>query len=253
MKLSASLPVVTYLSISALVVYGLYSAMQPRTISFFIDTQFAPQVVQQCQTLVTPQFLHEHSFGQAIQSVQHAVAGCEQCSIRQCGFQKAHVTVKGYAPFARINQNLVVTQQGTLIPAATMQEVILERLPAIKVIDPTIAQPDTVKNLFAFLRALPAALWENHAIIWANKTAIYLIDKATPDIAILAMHTTRFTPELLQAITALQEKITEAMKKKGHISQKKIIDVRVKGQIIIKHMQGGDYENTSGEKYYNGN
>jgi hypothetical protein len=254
MKFGVSVPLVSYLTMSLLVVYGVYIAVQPRVITLFVDGHFAPHVIQRCRGLLTPDFLQKHSSHDLLHCIKSNVIGIATCSIRYGGFQTAHVSIKGLAPFIKMNQNLVLTTAGTVVPASEFQEIILDRLPRVKMDDPTISEAHTVADFFTFMQALPEQLFENYAIVWRDKTTIYLIDQALPSVALVALYTTRFTPELMQAIAQLKEPLfKEAMNKKDRVVRKKIIDVRVKGQIIVRHMQGGDYESTSGEKYYNGN
>lgn len=253
MKFGISVPLFSYITVSVLLVYGLYTAVQPRVVSLFIDGNFSPRVVQRCRGLLTPDFLQKQSSRDVLHAIKNNVIGLATSSIRYRGFQTAHVSIKGLTPFIKINQNLVLTTAGTVIPADEFQEVILDRLPQVKMDDPTISDATTVADFFAFMQALPEQLFENHAIIWRDKTTIYLIDQATPAVVLVALSATRFTPALMQSIARLKEPMLTETYKKNREVRKKIIDVRVKGQIIVRHMQGGEYESTSGEKYYNGN
>lgn len=255
MRLEIPLPwsFVSYVAVCGIVLYGLYYAAQPRTIALVIDPQCSSLVHEQCRSLLTPQFVQQHSSRELFAELKKTVRSAQQCSLRHTGLQKAVIRIQGQKPFIRINNNFVLSASGVLLPAAELRPEILERLPAISVQAITAEQKEIIKDIFSCMQALPSDLIENHAIVWVHKTAIYFLDQATPDITVVATHTTTFTPELLKNITLLKAKTLEALKKKGQKAQKKIIDVRIPGQIVVRNMQGGEYENTTGEKYYNGN
>jgi hypothetical protein len=240
-----------FMMVSAFVVYGIYTAVQPRVITCSFEGAFSPQLKKRCCTLITPQFLKKQSRAAALQAIKDTVIGLEGCSIQNKGFQHVHVALTGIRPFVNMNDSLVLTTAGTTVPASEFDKDLLARLPLVHVEDPSITNPDTIAQFDAFMKALPHDFFEQMVIVWHDKTAIYLLDLNDPQKIIVAQHATRFTDAVRAIITQLQQQISEEPKKKGRGVRKKIVDVRVKGQIVIRNMQGGEYESTSWEKYYN--
>lgn len=227
-------------------VYGCYwykgVPVTQTTIALLMDPRAAHALTKKYKKLVTPELLRSHKIAGVAETIAQDMSSLAALSVRRLSNHTVVVQLKLKTPLVRVNEQYIVTIDGTLVSAAEYNEAVTAQLPVVRVADMR-SFGEQVPQLAKFIAALPAAIWEQYQIVWRNKTDIELVGDmpigSIGRISLRAWHATLFTTTLLNQIEQIKKDVQERKVTKNKQSAPQWrIDVRMEKQLVVSRVQG---------------
>lgn len=186
-------------------------------------------------------------------AVQKSFGHCSRITCRQKPSGLVQVAVDVDDPFFIVNEDLVLTEQGRLVPRDFFADESLVSLPRMRYTAASVAMPVISPALHTFLQQMPSALLAQHLIEYLSDEEVWLVHNehegaaeassvpaqpVTP--AYVCSVATRFDEPLLgrcaQVVADLEQQ-QALTKKKARTAW--VLDLRFDKQVILYPRMGG--------------
>ncbi len=191
-----------------------------------ISEQEQEKIVIACQSYSSAQTSEFFkSLGQQFPQIK-SVAVTQQ----PCGINK--IAIASYAPQARINDNMIVTELGALEPASHYNSSFTQQLVTISVPD---TKHDSLKELVSYIQISSPNVCQQFEMSWMRPTNIILRDKQQKNFIIACDDSRILEQSCVEKCETIYREMKEANKKK---TQHVVTDVRFDHQIIAYLKEG---------------
>lgn len=174
------------------------------------------------------------SYNEYIQELLTEIPALETIDIKLNRYKKLCIKAHARIPWIRINNNLVLTHDGFVIPSYFFNSDLVNHLPAIHADITTLESGEYNEQLFNFLRNLPKNFYPDVTIEWHNSTVIHITTPLFPGLIIITHASTLFNESLMQTLSAVCNDVQTAQRK----NMRCYADVRFKNHVILSHKKG---------------
>lgn len=212
----------------------LYRLIPSRTISYSCRTPLSVFAYQQLDKffLSNKQRMSSMSAAKLLTLLQTKLPSATAVRITKRHPGVMHIAISYDPPLALINQNIVITKHGSLVPATQLPAESVQKLPALQAPQLTREQAGDLARL---LERLPLSIFEQYTLVWESRERVRLIDK-TQGITLIMSATTAWTERLEQAVhdTLTQlDALHIPKKKKLKPNTPILLDLRHDGWLIL--------------------
>lgn len=157
-------------------------------------------------------------------------------AVQYLPLQTAHITIDGYDPLIRINDEQVLIENNAIITAANYGQFVLSNLYQLSLAGAT---PEKISSEItdSIKHAIHEKLFDHYTFHFANAQEWYLKDKEDPAFTLCC--NSRSVP--LGNIQKRYAQLKKEVLKKTDVKQKWMADVRFQNQIILSMSKGGHY------------
>lgn len=206
----------------------LYGAYVPKKITVATDVYCSPLVRARICALFTPHHIAVMPINALYKDINKIVAGVSAIEIVHDRPHHATLLVRTMAPCAVVNNQYVLTRNGTLVSLDEYGSEILRDLPHVIVIEEFFSQ-ESCRACTAWVMKLPAEILELFTISWYARSHIELVprDKNLSSLVFITWCYAVFTPEMMAAMKRVAQK-------------NKRIDLRVPRYAIVSPILRGN-------------
>lgn len=207
----------------------------------YVTFEFDPRLSPMARSAIS-HYVHEcqsHGYYNAraiVADIPNYFSSVRAISVQYLPLQTAHITIDGFDPLIRINEDQVLVENNSIIRSANYGQYVLSGLYQLSVagmapekVSPEIA--DSIKH------AIHEKLFDHYTFHFANAQEWYLNDKEDPAFTVCC--NARSVP--LGNIQKRYAQLKKEVLKKTDLKQKWMADVRFQNQIILSMSKGGHY------------
>lgn len=208
-------------------------------IAYTFDQRLAPTTIKQLKCAIHD-LVHEQLVPEEISSklITH-YAAVQTVAIAQTLPKTMHVAVTGRTPWVRINDNKLLTKDGTLVDQQQYVPAAYELLPGVS-ISRTMAQERSVVPAVMEVVSKCYPLLSAYTLVFHNETNIVLHDKQEGRFAIVCSVNQLPDQMTIERCNRIRQDLLERGKFTNQLSRVWLVDTRFSNQIIVSADHGGE-------------
>lgn len=150
------------------------------------------------------------------------------------------IVMQSHTPCARINDEFVMTDEGTIFAAAAFHEACVARLDHVVMPSCSYTTTAVSPSVCQSIKDLPSSLYENYNVQCLDDTAVCLEDKACPGFSIMCNAQSLPDEQLLYSCDQIKKDVAQGTARSRCMCWQ--ADVRFADQIIVSsHKRGASY------------
>jgi len=199
-----------------------------------IDSVFSQNLNQDISSFIIENYDQKSPMQGLLESVQEKFSAIRSVSVSLENSAALSISIKGHRPYILINDNLVATESGAILPLGNFADRSLRGLQRFDCSDQSVS--DTLKsNALTFFKSIPDPFFDLYSVRWESDDAIWFNHKEQKYSALVS-----FDWDMNIEDVYLCQKIQEAAVARQNEKRRKrkkrdvrwVCDLRFKGQVV---------------------
>lgn len=203
------------------------------------DPRIAHQTVKEVKGAVHDLIKQEVSFQYIADYLINHWPSVHAVAIAQTMPKKIHVAITARTPWVKVNENYVLTTDGTLVDQLQFVMSTYDTLPSIEV-PSRMTKERKVSEGFMKVLCHCYQLLSDYTLVFHNDTHIVLCDKHDQQFAIVCCVNQLPDPTTIERCNRIKQDLVQQGKFSERLSRVWLVDTRFANQIIVSADHGGE-------------